>query len=372
MKLIREAITIKVDMDVYSELRKRIKDFSDTPNIVLRRILGLDLPIESDKKIRSGSTIDKRKSSIDNRIEGNKQRQRVYELYGSNLSRYPILYSVKHMVSPNTKRYFFGIAKHELEKQVDSNGYVLLICEQAEITFFIPAAWILDHTEKPLLQYLKINILLEDEDKYFWQNKKDGVLINEFLRNKLTTPKENLLTHHSMQDDKNLEGQNNTDTDISIRLKFPQRKQGKDLSLDFLNILKDQGAAHEVLELKVGSSPKVIRINQSKCLIAHANLNSAGNYWFGFHPDDIKVDGKYGFVILLCGDKELEKKYVIPHGIFKNFVLKGKLVKAGKNYPDYQVKIFPNKEYIMKVTGNPNDELDMNKYQVENFNKYFG
>ena len=158
----------------------------------------------------------------------------------------------------------------------------------------------------------------------------------------------------------------------TLRLREPLKTIGKDLSQELLELLNDQQVDYEVLERKKGSAPKVIRINQKKCLIAHANLNTAGNYWFGFYPDDIKVDGKYGFVILLCGDNELEKKYVIPHEIFKNFVLKGKLVKAGKNYPDYQVKIFPNKEYIMKVTGNPNDELDINKYQAENFNKYFG
>jgi len=41
------------------------------------------------------------------------------------------------------------------------------------------------------------------------------------------------------------------------------------------------------------------------------------------------------------------------------------LVKAGTNYENYQVKIFPNRRYIMKVTGDSDDELDMNKYQVE-------
>ncbi|HDH05115.1 MAG TPA: hypothetical protein ENH01_05290 [Nitrospirae bacterium] len=126
---------------------------------------------------------DKSKGSIENHhIEGNRQRKKLYELQGNNLNHYPILYSAEHMVSPNTKRYFFGIAKYNFEEQVDSNGYVLFICEKAETTFFIPAKWILNHTIKPLPQNLKINILLEDEDKYFWQNKKDGILINEFKK----------------------------------------------------------------------------------------------------------------------------------------------------------------------------------------------
>lgn len=145
------------------------------------------------------------------------------------------------------------------------------------------------------------------------------------------------------------------------------KKSGEDLSLVFVDLLKTQGVSYEISERKKGYSSKVIRINQKKCLIAHANLNNAGNYWFGFRPDDIKVNGKYDRVILLCGDNKLEKKYVIPHEEFKKFVLKGRLL-GGKDYPDYQVKIFPDRGYIMKVTGNSNDELDMNKYQVENFN----
>lgn len=177
MKL-KESITIRVDMDVYAELKKHIKDFSDTPNGVLRRILGL---LNEPVKLMGNnvSALDKRSRGTDNRIEGANQRRKLLELYGSNLSHYPILYSAEHAVSSHTTRYFFGIAKHEFEEQVDSNGYVLLICEKAEVTFFIPAKWILVHTEKPLLQYLKINILVED-DKYYWQNKKDGILINEF------------------------------------------------------------------------------------------------------------------------------------------------------------------------------------------------
>ncbi|MCL5423299.1 MAG: DNA sulfur modification protein DndB [Nitrospirae bacterium] len=154
--------------------------------------------------------------------------------------------------------------------------------------------------------------------------------------------------------------------DLGKRRGDSGKKSGKDLSLEFLELLKKQGAIYEVLERKKGYSPKVIRVNQNKCLIAHANL-SQGRYWFGFRPEDITVDGEYGFVILLCGDNKLEKKYRVPHEEFKQFVLKGKL-QEGKDYPDYQVTIFPNRGYIMKVTGNPNVELDMDKYQVENWN----
>lgn len=171
-----ESTTIRVDLDVYNELKKHIQDFSDTPNVILRRILKLGVPANSE-----GSYLSSKRRGIHNRVEGDKQRRRLSELYGNKLNRYPILYSTEHLVSPNTTRYFFGIAKHKFEEQVNSRGYLLLICEKAETTFFIPATWISNHTPKPLPQYLKINILLED-GKYFWQNKKDGILINEFKK----------------------------------------------------------------------------------------------------------------------------------------------------------------------------------------------
>jgi hypothetical protein len=39
--------TIRVDAEVYAELEKKIRSFSDTPNAVLRRLLGLDAPPDS-------------------------------------------------------------------------------------------------------------------------------------------------------------------------------------------------------------------------------------------------------------------------------------------------------------------------------------
>jgi DNA sulfur modification protein DndB len=189
------------------------------------------------------------------------------------------------------------------------------------------------------------------------QSRKDTA---SFLKNKMG---QNPVTPMGINPDKIFEESSKT-YDFSSLDNSP-KNSGKDLSLEFGELLKKQGVAHEVLERKKGSSPKVMRINQNKCLIAHANLNNAGNYWFGFHPDDIRVAGKYDRVILLCGDNKLEKEYFIPHEEFKNFVLKGTEVRAGTNYSDYQVKIFPHRGYIMKVTGNPKVELDMNKYQVE-------
>jgi DNA sulfur modification protein DndB len=198
--------------------------------------------------------------------------------------------------------------------------------------------------------------------------KKRGVLtykkINEMLPSEYFSPDEiedmvDILIDMGItvvDEDSNINGNN----------RGFEKKFSIDLSSMFIDFLKMQGVPYEILERKKGHSPKVIRINQKKCLVAHANLNRAGNYWFGFRPDDITVDGKYNCVILLCGDNKLEKKYVIPHEKFKKFVLSGAMVKAGTNYKDYQVKIFPDRGYIMKVTGNSNDELDMNKYQVEN------
>src|SRR5208337_4505969 len=191
------------------------------------------------------------------------------------------------------------------------------------------------------------------------QSRKD---MASFLKNKMVQSPGKPLDNHT---DKNIEESKNT---LGFSSPDESNKKRKDLSLEFGELLKKQGVTYEVLERKNGSSPKVIRINQNKYLIAHANLNRAGNYWFGFQPDDIKVDEKDLHVILLCGDNKLEKKYVMPHNIFKNFVLKGTLVKkAGTDHSDYQVKIFPDRGYIMKVTGYPDDELTMNKYQVENW-----
>jgi hypothetical protein len=39
-----QVTTIRVDAEVYAELEKKILSFSDTPNAVLRRLLGLDAP----------------------------------------------------------------------------------------------------------------------------------------------------------------------------------------------------------------------------------------------------------------------------------------------------------------------------------------
>ncbi len=162
---------------------------------------------------------------------------------------------------------------------------------------------------------------------------------------------------------------NNNDIASILKPFIRKNGKGKNLSREFLAHLKDQEIVYEVLESKKGSSPKVIQVKQKKCLIAYANLNSAKNYWFGFGLSDIEDKRLYDFVILLCGDNKLGKTYVIPFKRFKDFISKGKLVKAGEDYLDYQVKIFPSSSgHIMKATGNPNDELDMNEFDVNNNN----
>ncbi|OGW12188.1 MAG: hypothetical protein A2W77_06860 [Nitrospinae bacterium RIFCSPLOWO2_12_39_16] len=196
------------------------------------------------------------------------------------------------------------------------------------------------------------------------QTRKDTA---SFLKNKmglLLPPKEaNPVTPIDI--DSNTHYEKSSTVKSYSNHKVFEKKSGEDLSSAFGDFLKKQGVPYEVLDIKRGNSPKVIRINQKKCLIAHANL-SEGKHWFGFRPDDIEGVGKYDFAILLCGDNKLEKKYKVPHEEFRQFVLKGRL-QEGKDYPDYQVTIFPNRGYIMKVTGNSNIELDMNKYQVENW-----
>jgi len=39
--------TIRIDLEVYDEIKKRAKPFSDTPNIVLRRVFNLTKEGES-------------------------------------------------------------------------------------------------------------------------------------------------------------------------------------------------------------------------------------------------------------------------------------------------------------------------------------
>ena len=181
-----EKKTIKIDQEVYDELRKRIQEFDDTPNAVLRRVFNIDFP----KRMKAESGIQKHgKSSSKNiigRIEGDRQRDRLKKMYGSRIDGYPILY---HAGWPRSgveiQKYSFGIPARKFQDQMKQGGFVVFICGKAEESFFIPCQWISDQLDlqQEIPKQLKFNIPVSEGD-YFWMKKKDGISINCF-KNKL-------------------------------------------------------------------------------------------------------------------------------------------------------------------------------------------
>ncbi len=178
-----EIKTIKVDRDVYSELIKRIQDFNDTPNSVLRRVFNIEC-LSQEKRQTKGSLNSK---NIIGRIEGDKQRIRLKKKYGTRIENYPLLYHAGWPLEQQgqaVQKYSFGISWRRFVEQKIQGGFVVFICGRAEETFFIPCQWIENHL-KPLKQpavQLKFNIPVAGED-YYWMNKKDGIVINCFKNN---------------------------------------------------------------------------------------------------------------------------------------------------------------------------------------------
>jgi len=181
-----EAKTIKIDQEVYKELKKRIQEFKDTPNSVLRRVFNIDSPGKA--KFRSDIQKQEKISSknIIGRIEGDKQRSRLKKMVGSRIDEYPILY---HAGWPRNgaeiQKYSFGIPLRKFEDQMKQEGLVVFICGRAEESFFIPCKWISDQMGLATKnsKQLKFNIPVSGED-YYWMKKKDDIRINRF-KNKL-------------------------------------------------------------------------------------------------------------------------------------------------------------------------------------------
>jgi len=181
-----ETKTIKIDQEVYNELRKRIQEFSDTPNSVLRRVFHID----SSKKAEFKPDIQNQKKisskNIIGRIEGDKQRSRLKKMYGSRIDEYPILYHAGWPWSgAEIQKYSFGIPSRKFEDQMKQGGLVVFICGRAEESFFIPCKWISDQMglETAIPKQLKFNIPVSGEN-YYWMKKKDDIRINHF-KNKL-------------------------------------------------------------------------------------------------------------------------------------------------------------------------------------------
>jgi hypothetical protein len=146
---------------------------------------------------------------------------------------------------------------------------------------------------------------------------------------------------------------------------FSNRNRGKDLSLEFISLLDKQRIPFKILE-KRGQSPKVMMIQQKKCLVKYANI-SEDKYWFGFHPNYMESNSNTHFVILLCGDNRLDNTFIIPFEPFREFVLKGDIV-DGKGY---HATIFPKRNSIMKATGSSEEELGVSGFEVKNLREYF-
>ena len=182
-----ELKTIKVDGDVYSELTKRIQDFSDTPNSILRRVFNID-PLTQVRSDRAGKPVKRVHSkNIQGRIRGDRQRLRLKKRYGKKLEGYPILYHAGWPLDGGAvQKYSFGIPVRRFLEQQEQGGLIVFICGDADASFFIPCDWIAENSKKmfdtPRGQ-LKFNMPVAGED-FYWMNKKEGIIINQF-KNKL-------------------------------------------------------------------------------------------------------------------------------------------------------------------------------------------
>ncbi len=177
-----EKKTIKIDTEVYGELRKRIQGFSDTPNLVLRRVLNIDISHRSDAKKEYDPKEKSFSKNITGRIEGDRQRKRLKNKYGSKIEGYPILYHAGWPLRGDTiQKYSFGIPVRRFDEQKRRDGFLVFICGKAELTFFIPCKWISSHlkSDKESVTQQKFNIPVSGE-LYYWMNKKDGIVIDCF------------------------------------------------------------------------------------------------------------------------------------------------------------------------------------------------
>ena len=178
-----ELKTIKIDRDVYSELTKRIQDFNDTPNTILRRVFNIDSYTQPGPD-RVGKPVTRVHSkNIQGRIRGDRQRLHLKKIYGKKVEGYPLLYHAGWPLDGGTiQKYSFGLPVRKFREQQEQDGLIVFICGTAEVSFFIPCDWIAGHSKKqpdsPRGQ-LKFNIPVAGDD-FFWMNKKDGILINCF------------------------------------------------------------------------------------------------------------------------------------------------------------------------------------------------
>jgi hypothetical protein len=92
-------IQIEIDQDVFTELEKRVQGFSDTPNTVLRRLLGVDARQSGSLSSSSRNTL--KNSMIESDKVSSKQfvHQILLEEFGQGFQRrgrYPYMFENKN------------------------------------------------------------------------------------------------------------------------------------------------------------------------------------------------------------------------------------------------------------------------------------
>jgi hypothetical protein len=146
--------------------------------------------------------------------------------------------------------------------------------------------------------------------------------------------------------------------------------KGKNLGELLCGKLKDAGIEFT----RVPDSRRFVnslRIHKTEFLVKYAN-ESSDRHWFGFSIEDINKSRKYSFAILLIGSDQVERIYCIPYETLVAFIKQGKPVWVGSsNYEQYEATIFPQRNYIMKVEHWPDDEFEIQQYQVLNISEYF-
>lgn len=177
-----ELKTIKIDNEVYSELRKLIQDFNDTPNSILRRVFNIDNLSQTSAKAHPKTGERAESKNIIGRIRGDKQRLRLKKIYGTDIDDYPLLYHAGWPLDGDSvQKYSFGLPTRRFMEQKDKGGLIVFICGKAEEAFFIPCEWIVKNSKSitESSAQLKFNIPVAGEE-YYWMNKKDGIIINCF------------------------------------------------------------------------------------------------------------------------------------------------------------------------------------------------
>jgi len=119
------------------------------------------------------------------------------------------------------------------------------------------------------------------------------------------------------------------------------------------------------VELRSGAFT-YLNINDSLCYLKYANLNSAGNYYFGFATKDLESNFENSiFTIILCGRGRIDNIFIIPSRVLAGFLIEGRPVRKKRAvYEEYQASIFPHRNFEMTVTHRRANPIDMRQFEV--------